>query len=62
MPTEHLLCVRQCGLVWDTALSEKDRFLWLAGKCSMFEFIEYGIEEIPGSVSLCDTRDLGLRC
>lgn len=40
--------------------------LHLAGKdvvtCLMFKVIESGVKEIPVTMSLCDTRYLGLRC
>jgi len=40
--------------------------LQLAGKdvmtCLMFKVIESGVKEMPTTMSLCDTRYLGLRC
>lgn len=40
--------------------------LHLAGKdvvtCLMFKVIESDVKEIPVTMSLCDTRYLGLRC
>lgn len=69
MFTEYLLCARPCELVGDTALNKRDLMsliLQLAGKdvvtCLMFKVFETGVKEIPTTMSLCDTRYLGLRC